>query len=225
MPGGALPAISPVTGRTVLAELVDRYGGLTAGPALHPDAQQPAGLALHPDAQRPRLAPAEAALGFLRDYARVLLPPVLRLAARYGIGLEAHLQNCLPTFINGVPTRMAFRDFAGLRVYLPRLPYEVPLWPGSVVGTDDASVMLAKVGYTAFQAHLGELVIRLGESHGLDEQAAWRVVRAVVDETLGGTPEHAFFTAPTMPHKALVRMRLAGGGDVYLPVQNPLHDP
>ena len=30
-------------------------------------------------------------------------------------------------------------------------------------------------------------------------------------------------TAPVVPHKALVRMRLAGNGDVYVPVRNPLH--
>jgi siderophore synthetase component len=91
-------------------------------------------------------------------------------------------------------------------------------------------VLRAKLGYTAFQAHLGELVIRLGESHGLDEDAAWRTVRAVVDETYSGLDgagraDHAAFTAPTVPHKALVRMRLAGGGDEYLPVENPLHAP
>jgi siderophore synthetase component len=92
-------------------------------------------------------------------------------------------------------------------------------------------VLRAKIGYTAFQAHLGEVVIGLGESHGLDGAAAWRTVRAVVDETydgLGGDPvaraDHAAFTAARVPHKALVRMRLAGGGDQYLPVRNPLHD-
>ena len=104
----------------------------------------------------------------------------------------------------------------------------MPLWPGSVVGTGDAAVLRAKIGYTAFQAHLGELVIRLGESHSLDEGAAWRIVRAVVDETYAGQGEpaaqdHAAFTAPTVPHKALVRMRLDGAGDEYLPVENPLH--
>ena len=39
-------------------------------------------------------------------------------------------------------------------------------------------------GYTALQAHLGELIIRLGESHGLAEDAAWRSVRAIVDDTV-----------------------------------------
>jgi siderophore synthetase component len=90
-------------------------------------------------------------------------------------------------------------------------------------------VLRAKIGYTALQAHLGELVISLGATHALDEAAAWRTVRAVVDETYAALPEaradHAAFTAPVVPHKALVRMRLLGGGDAYLNVENPLHAP
>ena len=90
--------------------------------------------------------------------------------------------------------------------------------------------MRAKVGYTALQAHLGELVIRLGR---LDEDDAWREVRAALDEAYDrarwppadARADHAFLTAPRVPHKALVRMRLAGAGDVYVPVQNPLHAP
>ncbi|MFD0745276.1 IucA/IucC family protein [Phytohabitans flavus] len=175
-------------------------------------------------------------LDFLTDYARLVLPPLLRLATRYGIALEAHLQNCLPTFIAGTPHRLVLRDLAGMRLHRPRLAaagIEPALWPGSVIGTDDLYTMRAKLGYTAFQAHLGELVIALG-SHGLDEATAWRAVREVVDEAydpLRADPttaraadaDHAAFTAPRVPHKALVRMRLTGGGDVYLPVQNPLH--
>jgi siderophore synthetase component len=161
---------------------------------------------------------------WLREYAQLLLPPLLRLTAR-GVALEAHLQNCLPTFVDGRPHRLALRDFAGLRLHLPRLAaagHEIELWPGSVVGTGDLTVLRSKIGYTAFQAHLGELVIRLGESHGLAEDAAWRIVREVVD-VAGTGDDHAFFTAPRMPHKALVRMRLAGDGDLYIPVRNPLH--
>ncbi|MEV8503790.1 IucA/IucC family protein [Actinoplanes sp. NPDC051475] len=175
---------------------------------------------------------AAAAGAFLDAYARLLLPPLLRLTVR-GVALEAHLQNCLPTFVDGVPHRLAVRDFAGLRIHPGRLAaagHDVALWPGSVVGTDDEAVLRAKIGYTAFQAHLGELVLRLGESHGLAEDAAWRIVRSVVDETydaLGdaGRDDHAAFTAPLVPHKALVRMRLTGAGDEYVPVENPLHAP
>lgn len=188
VPGNALPATDPITGRSLLAGLVDRHGG--------------------------------GALEFLGDYARLLLPAVLRLAADHGIGFEAHLQNVVPTFVAGRPYRMALRDFAGLRIMAGQAP---KLWPGSVIVTADRRVMLAKVAYTAFQAHLGELVLRLGDSHGLAEETAWARIREIVDEVLDGHPDHAFFTAPTVPHKALTRMRLSGAGDVYVPVRNPLH--
>ncbi|GAA0807412.1 IucA/IucC family protein [Spirilliplanes yamanashiensis] len=201
VPGGALPATDPATGRPLVAGLVDAYG---RGP-----------------------------LAWLDAYARMLLPPLLRLAAR-GVAFEAHLQNCVPTFTGGAPRRLALRDFAGLRLHLPRLAaagHPIRLWPGSVVGTDRHDVLIAKLGYTALQAHLGELVVRLAESCGLDEHAAWRAVRAVVDETCddtraalpGAAADHAALTAPTVAHKALVTMRVTGVGDRYVPVANPLH--
>ena len=171
------------------------------------------------------------ALSWFTAYARLLLPPLLRLTVR-GVALEAHLQNCLPTFVDGAPHRLAVRDFAGLRLHPARLAahgHTPSLWPGSVIGTGDEDVLRAKIGYTALQAHLGELVIRLGRDLGLDEDAAWAAVREIVDETYAalGDPaarrDHAALTAPRVPHKALVRMRLAGDGDSYRPVRNPLH--
>jgi siderophore synthetase component len=167
-------------------------------------------------------------LDFLGDYAALLLPPLLRLAAA-GVGLEAHLQNSLPTFVDGVPHRIAFRDFAGLRLHLPRLaggPARWPadaLWPGSVVGTTDLDVLRAKLGYTALQAHLGELVRHLVDAYRVGEAAAWHRVREVLDGCDAEPGDRAFLTAPRVPHKALVRMRLAGQGDLYVPVDNPLH--
>jgi siderophore synthetase component len=206
VPGVALPATCPRTGRTVLARLVARYA-----------------------AGQGRPDNADTAAAFVAAYARMLLPPLLRLLARSGVALEAHLQNSIPTFVGGVPHRLFLRDLAGMRICQGRLPggAGVTLWPGSVIGTGDPDVARAKLGYTAVQAHLGEVVIRLVESHGLDERRAWRAVREVVDAAYDGAggharADHAFFTAPTMPHKALVRMRLAGTGDVYVPVPNPL---
>jgi siderophore synthetase component len=213
VPGGALYATMPGSAQPLVADVVDRY------------------------AIRRRLADRpSAAAAFLAEYARLLLPPLLRLAARHGIAIEAHLQNCVPTFRQGVPHRLALRDFAGLRVLRPRLAgsgHALTLWPESVIGTGDADVMRSKLAYTALQAHLGELVVRLVESHGLDEDTAWRSVREVIDEVydeLRGDPavardaaaDHAFLTAPLVPHKALVRMRVCGDGDLYVPVRNPL---
>jgi siderophore synthetase component len=124
---------------------------------------------------------------------------------------------------------MVLRDLAGMRVYPPRLRARLPLWPRAVIVTDEVEVMLSKVAYTAFQAHLGELFVRLVESHGLDEAAAWSRVRSIVDDTYAGLDaraDHAFLTAETVPHKALLGMRLAAGrglgGDIYVRVENPL---
>ncbi|MDI6105040.1 IucA/IucC family protein [Actinoplanes sp. NEAU-A12] len=200
IPGGALPAYDPTTGTTVLAGLVNTAGG---NPAT-----------------------------WLTDYTRLLLPPLLRLLT-HGIALEAHLQNCLPTFKNGHPHRLALRDFAGLRLHPGRLTqtgHTIDLWPGSVISTDNTETLRAKLGYTALQAHLGELVIRLAESHNLDETHAWRLIRTVIDDTYDtlrphphATADHHWLTAAHIPHKALVRMRLAGAGDIHITVDNPLH--
>jgi Siderophore synthetase component len=127
--------------------------------------------------------------------------------------------------VDGVPHRIAFRDFAGLRLHLPRLAGRIALWPGSVIGTDDLDVVRAKLGYTALQAHLGELVRHLVDRYRVTGPEAWRQVRRVLDSSGAEPGDHAFLTAPQMPHKALVRMRLAGAGDIYVPVDNPLHDP
>lgn len=232
--GAAVPAGS---GRDMSAILRDGLTGrLDGAERAIPGGALPilaAGLVAEYAAAAGRRDDAGAARAWLDDYARLLLPPLLRLTTR-GVALEAHLQNCLPTFVAGAPHRLAIRDFAGLRLHRPRLAANgvaVNLWPGSVIGTDDATVLRAKIGYTALQAHLGEVIIGLGESHGLDEDAAWRTVRAVVDETYAALDgpvaraDHAAFTAARVPHKALVRMRLGGSGDTYVPVRNPLHAP
>jgi siderophore synthetase component len=216
VPGVALAAIWPPTGRMVIDELV----------AAHPG----------------------GASGFLADYAAVLLPAPLRLLAEHGIALEAHLQNTIVTFVDGRPARLVLRDVAGLRLHRQRLAdagHALRLWPGSVVGTDDLDVARAKLGYTLLQAHLGEVVLRLVERHGLVEAEAWATVGAVLveaevgrgrfprrvragaggDRTAAGraAADLAWLTAPTVPHKALVGMRLDPyGGDRYLPVANPL---
>ncbi|MDT5032975.1 MAG: hypothetical protein QOC94_3146, partial [Actinoplanes sp.] len=219
-------AVAAGSGRDVAAILRDGLTGrLGAGERAVPGGALPMLLAGLVDESG--LGPQ----GWLRAYAKLLVPPLLRLTAQ-GVALEAHLQNCLPTFTAGRPHRLAVRDFAGLRLHPGRLAaagHRIALWPGSVISTGDETVLRAKIGYTAFQAHLGELIIRLGQTHGLAEATAWRTVRAVVDDTYetlpGSRGDHAAFTAPTMPHKALVRMRLLGGGDAYLDVRNPLHAP
>lgn len=218
VPGCALYARSPVTGRTVLAELVDRYVAQSRG----------------------------VPLDFLAEYATLLLTPTITLMTGYGLGLEAHLQNTVPTFVDGVPTRMAFRDWGGMRVYLPRLAasgHRAVVRPGSVTVAGDVNVMRAKVAYTALQNHLGEVVARLATSHGVPEPDAWQRVGAVlrgIVADLAARPrlrahaeaDGAALFASRLPHKALLAMRLSALGgtaslpasdrDRYVDVPNPL---
>jgi siderophore synthetase component len=202
VPAAALTALLP-NGRSVARELLRRAGG--------------------------------SATAFVAAYARMLLPPLLRLVTRHGIALEAHLQNCLPVFCTGGhPRRLALRDLAGMRVHPGRLAargHRLTLWPGSVIVTDDPDTLRAKLAYTGLQAHLGELVRHFAVADLLDESTTWHAIRSIVDnvyDELGAdsphaAADHAFFTAPTVATKALVRMRLGGGGDVHVPVDNPLH--
>ena len=181
LPGGREREL--VRDRPLRAHRPARPGrGAVPGSALYASARPPGaaggGRPRRPVRRHP--PPGRAAggrAGFLDEYAALLLPPVLALATRHGIGLEAHLQNCVPTFVAGVPHRLALRDLAGLRLHPPRLARPPDLWPGSVIVADDVDTMLAKVVYTALQAHLGELVdppgalARPGRAGGLGPRA------------------------------------------------------
>ena len=135
-------------------------------------------------------------------------------------------------------TGSALRDLAGLRVYPPRLRAAAcGCGRARSSSTDDVDVMRAKVG-----------LHRPAGPPGRDRGAAGRRRTAWTSRRPGGgtrgggrglrraagrsgladraAADHAFLTAPTVPHKALLRMRLAaargGGGDIYVRVENPL---
>ncbi|MGH3853250.1 MAG: IucA/IucC family protein [Pseudonocardiaceae bacterium] len=216
VPGCALPAHAPVTESSLLVELVTRYG-----------------------ATRGETDLSTAGLRFAQEYATLLLPVTVILMTKYGIALEAHLQNCIVTFVDAVPTRLVLRDWGGMRIYPPRLRQRgLPFTPrpGAVTVTDDVHVMRAKMLYTVLSNHLGEIVAHLVTRCGVDPHAAWRRVRAILEELLTGldadpalrenvAADRAALFAPTVPVKAFARMRLdPAGGDQYAQVRNPLHD-
>ncbi|MBA3488244.1 MAG: hypothetical protein H0T78_01650 [Longispora sp.] len=197
VPATALPAMCPFTGRAIVSMLVDESG--------------------------------LGQEGFLAEYAAILLGPVMRLSA-HGMGLEAHLQNCVPVFVSGRPVRMVFRDLGGVRLHAGRLAdggHEVRLWPGSVTATDRIADMHAKVIYTVFANHLAAIV----EALGLGKEG-WDVIAEAVRAASGPLLEDTRLaaaaaedltavTARPWAYKALLTMRLRGG-DVYVPVDNPL---
>ncbi|MGH8876589.1 MAG: IucA/IucC family protein [Stackebrandtia sp.] len=197
IPATALAAISPVTGSSIAAELVAATG-------------RP------PD-------------DFLHRYTRLLAGVTIRLADRYGIAAEAHLQNCVPTFTSGEPRRIIIRDLGGARILPGRLAdagHRPDLHPRSVITTTDADTVRAKVAYTVFQNHLAAVIDALSRDCALPQATAWRIVADTLDTIDMSTPDRDFYTAATVPHKALLSMRLrAGTGDVHVPVLNPLARP
>jgi len=205
-----------VTDSTVLVELVTRYGQTRGEGNLQ-----------------------TAGLRFAQEYAALLLPVAVILMTKYGIAVEAHLQNCIFTFVDAVPTRLVLRDWGGMRIYPPRLRrHGLPLdpRPGAVTVTDDVEVMRAKVLYTVLSNHLGEIIAHLVTRCGVDPRPVWQCVRAKLAQLLTDleadpalradvAADRAALFGPTLPVKAFARMRLdPASGDQYVPVGNPLHE-
>lgn len=61
-------------------------------------------------------------IAWFDQYVSLLVETVLTLMTKYGVGLEAHLQNMSFEFMNGMPTRLHVRDFGGLRIDASRVP-------------------------------------------------------------------------------------------------------
>nr|MDQ5812734.1 ferric iron reductase [Actinomycetota bacterium] len=206
---------SPITGRPILAELVEAFaksGGVSSS--------------------------SEAAFRFVSEYTSVALPGFLTLMVKYGIGLEGHLQNSVPVFKAGRPVRLLFRDWGGARIdgeRLRRRGLRVSFYPGSAVLTDRLDEMRNKVFCAVFQNQLGEIILQSCKHFGVLERDLWREVRRICDgifDEIGSHPEHAADAAADrealygaeVDHKALTTMRLnPKGGYRYARVSNPLH--
>lgn len=213
--GSSLYSTSPLTGKPILVELVERYAKTIGEPSLR-----------------------TAAFRFVSEYASTALPGFLVMMVKYGIGLEGHLQNIVPVFKHGRPVRMLFRDWGGTRVYIERLERRgltVNLCPGSVTVASDPREMRNKVFYTVLQNHMAEVTFQTSKHLGVSERELWQEIHGIIDavfERLASNPEHAedalqdkeaLYDAE-VGHKALTRMRLSKDGeDRYVAVPNPLH--
>lgn len=214
--GCALYAESPLTGMPLLGELLAAYARSTGAGA-----------------------PGQAALDFLTRYASICLGGFLPLLTRYGIGLEGHLQNCVPVFDQDArPVRLLFRDWGGVRVHPPRLArhgLRADLLPGSVTLTHDVRELQNKVFNTVYQNHLSELVLLVASHAGLDEERLWEVIHRVTHRILSALAQRpedapavdedrAALYRPVVSHKALATMRLRpdAPGYCHVDVPNPL---
>ncbi|MGH3546159.1 MAG: IucA/IucC family protein [Mycobacteriales bacterium] len=180
-----------------------------------------------------------AAQLFLESYADLLGTTMVVLLSGYGIGLEAHLQNTVVVLDrDDMPVRLLLRDFAGLRVHLPRLAaagYRYDPHPSSLTASRSVQAARTKAYYACLQANLAEIVLTLSSRCDLDAAQAWAGVWARLDRAwtyvahrLGATaaaPDRAAAREPTLLQKAFVTMACEETGiDRYVAVPNPLHD-
>ncbi|WP_216214036.1 IucA/IucC family protein [Amycolatopsis aidingensis] len=184
----------------------------------------------------------------LRDWlerlVRVSVPPLVHLLCGHGIALEAHAQNMVLVHRDGVPARVALKDFHdGVRfrrdlLARPQLCPRLADTPAhhhnrnSFVETQDPSLVTDFLLDAFCFVNLGELAIFLADAYGLDELEFWAVVRAELRRYRERFPALADRFArfdlgkPRIAVEKLTARRLLPDTELRLhPVPNPLAEP
>jgi siderophore synthetase component len=179
---------------------------------------------------------------WFRQYARVVVRPVISIYLLYGIALEAHQQNASVLFSrNGTPRSLLMRDFGDGRTYEPLLSargHEIKPYvhPGILptVFSDDIEPVRSFVIDACFVCHLHELALLLTSEYELAQWRLWKIlyeetaaafdaVAPRVAKTLWQTERAAFLENP-WPTRSVLRMHLLKYSNYrlqhYLP--NPL---
>ncbi|MEO8390077.1 IucA/IucC family protein [Polaromonas sp.] len=211
----ALFTSSPVSGRPLLTELIERNGA------------------------KPAASTVEA---YFRQYARVVTRPVIGIYLLYGIGLEAHQQNTSVLFAaDGSPRSLLIRDFGDGRTYAPLLSgrgYELKpyVYPGILptVFSDDIEPVRTFVLDACFVCHLHEIALMLTSEYGLGPSRLWDILREETQATFDALAdrvspelwqtERTEFLEHPWPTRSVLRMHLLRYSDYRLQhhLPNPL---
>ncbi len=157
----------------------------------------------------------------------VSVVPVWHLLVSHGIAVEAHAQNMILLHENGLPTRVALRDFHDSTEYhhaFLKEPSKVPefsriheqfnngeadeyYWMSSV------EALRELVMDTLFVFHLSELSFALQERYGFSEERFWEMVRDAIAGHMNRYPELLYrnsllhHTAPTVFAESLLKRK------------------
>ena len=185
----------------------------------------------------------EACIAWMEHYSQALIDITLPLYIKYGIALEAHLQNTIATFnSDGSLNKLYVRDFEGLRIdeaYLNHQGYNTQNFhEKSLILTNQSQTVFNKVFYSSIQNHLGELICSLAKSSAINdlEQSIWSTVSDLLANKLNVIADtmddpkridaiRALLFAPKIDYKCVTTMRLEDEADIYtyIQVNNPLH--
>ncbi|CAC8390371.1 TPA: D-ornithine--citrate ligase SfaD [Staphylococcus aureus] len=189
-----------------------------------------------------------SAKSWIETYSKALLGLVIPLVTKYGIALEAHLQNAIATFRkDGLLDTMYIRDFEGLRIdkaQLNEMGYSISHFhEKSRILTDSKTSVFNKAFYSTVQNHLGELILTISKASNDSnlERHMWYIVRDVLDnifdqlvlsthksnqvnENRINEIKDTMF-APFIDYKCVTTMRLEDEAHhyTYIKVNNPLY--
>ncbi|MEV4624709.1 IucA/IucC family protein [Micromonospora sp. NPDC049523] len=213
----------------------------TLAALLHVD---PAGRAFVAElVERSGLAPTR----WLAALFAAVLPPLLHLLYRYGIGFNPHGENAIVVYDGGdVPVRLAVKDFVDdLKLLDEDLPEyaDLPAQTLGVLMRFGAEELSGSIVKSLLMCHFRYLAPLCAEQLGVPQDEFWRLARAEIVAYHARFPELAErfdrfdLLAAEFPRVCLNRERLLPGGyhdraerdasfhlDVA-PVPNPLHLP
>ncbi|NWK84103.1 sialic acid synthase [Staphylococcus sp. GSSP0090] len=187
----------------------------------------------------------EASMAWMHAYAKALIDLALPLYVKYGIALEAHLQNSIVTFKHDSSIdKMYIRDFEGLRIdekYLNSMGYATDTFhEKSLILTDQSQTVFNKVFYSSIQNHLGELIVAIAQSSESKtlESLIWSMISQILHEKLHEISQtmdnssriksiESILFASKIDYKCVTTMRLEDEADyyTYIKVDNPLYRP
>lgn len=184
-----------------------------------------------------------AALSWIKQYSQALIDITIPLYVKYGIALEAHLQNSIATFNeDGGLDKLYIRDFEGLRIdhiRLNKMGYStINFHEKSLILSDQPQTVFNKVFYSSIQNHLGELIVSITKSSEDSnfEKQLWQLIRDIliaklndiandIDDQQRVKSIKSILLAPKIDYKCVTTMRLTDEADyyTYIKVDNPLH--
>ncbi|HHT7168466.1 TPA: IucA/IucC family protein [Bacillus cereus] len=178
----------------------------------------------------------------MKDWLQLLIQkaiiPVIHLVVEHGIALESHGQNMILVHKEGVPVRIALKDFhEGLEFYRPYLK-EVDKCPdftkmhktyangkmNDFFEMDRIECLQEMVLDALFLFNLGELAFVLADEYGLKEEHFWMMVVEEIENHLRIYPhlkgrfENIQLYAPTFYAEQLTKRRL------YMDVESLVHE-
>ncbi|MCU5745111.1 siderophore synthetase [Staphylococcus sp. SQ8-PEA] len=152
---------------------------------------------------------------FIQTYAQQLIRPLIAYIQRYGVALEAHMQNTVVQLGPNYEMGFLIRDIGGARIDLTSLSKvvrDVKLNNQSLIAHDIKEV-IQKFQHAIIQNQFGELIHHLAQYDYIDERKLYRIVQETIDQAIDDSRPHAqalraYLFGQTITVKSLLRMRM-----------------